>query len=235
MVVLPARIRETCRSGSRPGGVVIGVGRAGGGQTGVVTDGGTSEAHGEDRRLGVAAVVLAAGAGVRFDGERHKLLCEVGGVPLVRRAVDAALAADLDETIVVMGAVDLLAVLPEEVTVLQNEAWEQGQATSLAAAVSYAGSRGHRAVVFGCGDQPGVPASAWAAVAEADCDLAVADFGGARRPPVRIGAALWSHLPLTGDEGGRVLMRRRPELVQAIPCEGNPDDIDTLEDLRKWN
>ena len=180
-------------------------------------------------------MVLAAGAGVRFAGDRHKLLCEVGGVPLVRRAVDAALAADLDETIVVMGAVDLLEVLPEEVTVLQNEAWEQGQATSLAAAIGYAGSRGHRAVVFGLGDQPGVPATAWAAVGNADCDLAVADFGGERRPPVRIGAALWSYLPLTGDEGGQVLMRRRPELVRAIPCEGNPDDIDTLEDLHKWN
>ena len=191
--------------------------------------------HDEGSRLGVAAVVLAAGAGVRFAGERHKLLSEVGGVPLVRRAVDAALAADLDETIVVMGAVDLLDVLPDEVTVLQNEAWEQGQATSLAAAIGYAGSRGHRAVVFGLGDQPGVPATAWAAVGNADCDLAVADFGGERRPPVRIGAALWSYLPLTGDEGGRVLMRRRPELVQAIPCDGNPDDIDTLEDLLKWN
>ena len=200
------------------------------GQTGRVID-----EQVEGPRLGVAAVVLAAGAGVRFEGDRHKLLCEVDGVPLVRRAVDAAVAADLDETIVVMGAVDLLAVLPEEVTVLQNEAWEQGQATSLAAAIGYAGSRGHRAVVFGCGDQPGVPASAWAAVGTADCDLAVGDFGGSRRPPVRIGAALWSHLPLTGDEGGRVLMRRRPELVRAIPCEGNPDDIDTLEDLREWN
>ena len=142
----------------------------------------------EGPRLGVAAVVLAAGAGVRFAGDRHKLLCEVGGVPLVRRAVDAALAADLDETIVVMGAVDLLEVLPEEVTVLQNEAWAEGQATSLAAAVSYAGSRGHRAVVFGCGDQPGVPSSAWAAVASADCSrwpTSVAPaglrFGSARR------------------------------------------------------
>ena len=180
-------------------------------------------------------MVLAAGAGTRFAGRRHKLLSDVGGVPLVRRAVDSARAADLDETVVVMGAVDLLEVLPDDVTVLHNEAWEQGQATSLAAAIGYAGSRGHRAVVFGLGDQPGVPASAWAAVGNADCDLAVADFGGDRRPPVRIGAALWSYLPLTGDEGGRVLMRRRPELVRAVPCEGNPDDIDTVEDLRKWN
>ncbi len=183
----------------------------------------------------MAAVVLAAGAGTRFAGGGHKLLCEIGGVALVRRAVDSARAADLDETIVVMGAVDLLAVLPEDVTVLQNEAWEQGQATSLVAAIAYAGSRGHRAVVFGLGDQPGVPASAWAAVGNTDGDLVVADFGGQRRPPVRIGAALWSHLPLTGDEGGRVLMRRRPDLVRTVPCDGNPDDVDTLEDLRAWS
>ncbi len=186
-------------------------------------------------RLGVAAVVLAAGAGTRFAGDSHKLLCEIDGVALVRRAVDAARAADLDETIVVMGAVDLLDVLPTDVTVLHNEAWEQGQATSLTAAISYAGSRGHRAVVFGLGDQPGVPTSAWAAVANTDGDLVVADFAGRRRPPVRIGAALWSYLPLTGDEGGRVLLRRRPELVIPVPCEGNPDDIDTLEDIQKWN
>ena len=204
--------------------------RNAGGHTGGMTADQPFEA-----RLGVAAVVLAAGAGTRFAGDRHKLLCEVDGVPLVRRAVDAALAADLDETVVVMGAVDVLDVLPDDVTVLHNHAWAQGQATSLAAAVGYAGSRGHRAVVFGLGDAPGVPASAWAAVGGADCDLAVADFGGRRRPPVRIGAALWSLLPLEGDEGGRVLMRRRPELVRAIPCEGQPDDIDTVEDLRRWN
>lgn len=194
-----------------------------------------NEAGADGVRLGVAAVVLAAGAGTRFLGGGHKLLCDVGGVPLVRRAVDSARAADLDETVVVTGAVDLLDVLPEDVTVLHNEAWEQGQATSLAAAVGYAGSRGHRAVVFGLGDQPGVPASAWLAVGSTDHDLVVAEFNGRRRPPMRVGAALWSYLPLAGDEGGRVLMRRRPELVRAIPCEGNPDDIDTVEDLRKWN
>ncbi len=187
-----------------------------------------------ERRVGVAAAVLAAGAGTRFLGSKHKLLSEIDGVAMVRHAVDAAVEADLDETIVVMGAADLLEVLPTDVTVLQNEAWQQGQATSLAAAIGYAGSQGHRAVVFGLGDQPGVPASAWAAVAATDGDLVVADFGGRRMPPVKIGAALWSHLPLAGDEGGRSLMRRRPELVRPVPCEGDPDDVDTLEDLQRW-
>ena len=180
-------------------------------------------------------MVLAAGAGTRFDGDGYKLLAPVGGVPLVRLAVDSARAADFAETVVVMGAVDLLAALPPDVTVLRNEDWAEGQATSLQVAVAYAGSVGHRAVVFGLGDQPGVPASAWAAVGSEDHDLVAASFDGRLRPPVKVGAALWSHLPLTGDEGGRTLIRRHPDLVRALPCEGNPDDIDTVEDLAAWN
>ena len=184
---------------------------------------------------GSAAVILAAGAGSRFRGQRHKLLTEVAGVPLVRRAVDAAHRAGFTETIVVMGAVDLIGVLPDDVTVIRNDDWKHGQATSLTAAVGYAGSRGYRAVVFGLGDQPGVPTSAWEAVGGCGHDLAVADFNGIRCPPVRIGAALWIHLPLIGDQGARTLLRQRSELVRAIPCEGSPDDVDTLQDLHKWN
>ncbi len=188
---------------------------------------------------GTAAVVLAAGAGERFNTVPHKLLTKINGTPLVRIAVNSALAANFDETIVVMGAIDLLGVLPLEVTVLQNDAWNQGQATSLMAAINYAGSRGHRAVVVGLGDQPGIPTAAWQAVGTADADLAIAEFSDSngddlRCPPTKIGAAFWSHLPLTGDEGARGLIRRKGDLVQAVPCEGNPADIDTPEDLALW-
>jgi CTP:molybdopterin cytidylyltransferase MocA len=188
-----------------------------------------------ERRTSVAAVILAAGAGTRYEGPTHKLRAEIDGVPVLRRAVDAARAADLDEVIVVTGAEDLLDILPEDVTVIRNDLWEEGQASSLQVAVAYAGSVGHRAVVFGLGDTPGVPTEAWRAVAADDGDLVVAEFGGERRPPLRVGAALWAHLPASGDEGARVLMRRRPELVRSIVCDGEPTDVDTVEDLARWS
>lgn len=188
-----------------------------------------------ERRGTVAAVILAAGAGTRFAGPTHKLRAEIDGVPVVRLAVDAARAADFDEVIVVTGAEDLLDVLPEDVTVIRNELWEEGQATSLQVAVAYAGSVGHRAVVFGLGDTPGVPPEAWRAVAADDGDLVVAEFAGERRPPLKVGAALWAQLPASGDEGARVLMRRRPELLRSIVCGGEPADVDTVEDLARWS
>ncbi|MEZ5167063.1 MAG: nucleotidyltransferase family protein [Acidimicrobiales bacterium] len=182
-----------------------------------------------------AAVILAAGAGSRFAGDRHKLLTEVKGKAIVRHAVDAARAAGFDEVVVVSGSVDLVPVLPDDVTILHNERWEDGQATSLRAATVYADARGHRTIVVGLGDQPGVPPEAWAAVAAAPADIAAADFGSGPRPPVRLSDALWASLPVSGDEGARALMRQRPEMVVAVPVEGSDADIDTLEDLRRWS
>jgi molybdenum cofactor cytidylyltransferase len=149
-------------------------------------------------------------------------------------AVDAAVAGGLDETYVVIGAVDL--ALPSAVVVVRNDAWATGQATSLAAGIAAAEAAGHDAVVVGLADQPLVGRDAWASVAACvSTPIAVATFRGERRPPVRLASEIWALLPRSGDEGARALMRQRNELVTEVPCTGEPVDIDTLEDLEQWS
>ena len=183
----------------------------------------------------VAAVVLAAGAGTRFAGPTHKLLAVARGKPVVVWAVEHALEAGLDETIVVTGAVAVDGLLPAGVTLVNNDRWADGQATSVQAGIAAARAAGHDAVVIGLGDQTFVPAEAWRLVAASGAELATAVFDGQRTPPVRIGKALWDALPTTGDEGARVLLRSRPHLVVPVACPGSPVDIDTVEDLSAWN
>jgi CTP:molybdopterin cytidylyltransferase MocA len=181
-----------------------------------------------------AAVVLAAGEGSRFAGDSHKLLAVFRGRPLWSWAVDAAVAAELDATYVVTGAVDL--PLEPPAVAVRNPDWANGQATSLTVGITAARAAGHVSVVIGLGDQPLIGPDAWRAVAAATATpVSVAEFRGERRPPVRLTAEVWPLLPTTGDEGARVVMRERPDLVTAVPCSGEAVDIDTLEDLERWS
>jgi CTP:molybdopterin cytidylyltransferase MocA len=182
-----------------------------------------------------AAVVLAAGAGTRFITTTHKLLADFRGRPLVTWALEHARAAELDETLVVTGAVDLGSAIPEGLGEVRNDRWAEGQATSLQAGIAWAEEAGFDAVVVGLGDQPLIPPEAWRTVAASSSPIAVAVFDGQRRPPTRLAAAVWPLLPRQGDEGARVVMAQHPELVEAVSCPGQPIDIDTLEDLAQWS
>ena len=184
------------------------------------------------------AVVLAAGAGSRFEAATHKLLAPFRGEAVVRWSLEHALAAGLDRTWVVTGAVDLAAAgaVPPGVEVLVNDRWREGQATSLQRAVAEASSCA-RCLVVGLGDQPLVSPEAWQAVATSEGrPIAVASYHGRRRHPVRIDRQCWDLLPTGGDEGARALMRQRPDLVMAVSLDGlpgDPVDIDTVADL-EW-
>ena len=196
--------------------------------------------HGEDREDGggdgvTVAIVLAAGAGSRFDGPTHKLLAELDGIPVARRAIDTARAAAIGPVVVVTGAVDPFdGADPGDVVVVHHAGWADGQATSLQAGLRAARELGAAAVVVGLADQPFITVDAWRAVAASTAPIAVATYSGRRRNPVRLAAEVWPLLPTSGDEGARSVLRMRAASVEEVPCAGSPADIDTWEDLAPW-
>jgi CTP:molybdopterin cytidylyltransferase MocA len=190
------------------------------------------------RPSGVSAIVLAAGGGSRFGG--GKLLAELGGRPIIEAVFDNLREAPVDEIIAIVGAdAERLREICERygVRMVANEEWERGQSTSVLAGLRACG--GEAAVVL-LGDQPFIGAEAvgrlLAAFAEG-AKVAVATYGGKRRNPVLFSREVWPVLEaeLVGDEGARSVLRRHPELVVEVPCEGagDPADVDTREDLRR--
>jgi molybdenum cofactor cytidylyltransferase len=190
------------------------------------------------RPSGVSAIVLAAGGGSRFGG--GKLLAELGGQPIIEAVFDNLRGAPVDEIIAIVGAdAQRLREVCERygVRTVANEEWEQGQSTSVLAGLRACG--GEAAVVL-LGDQPFIGAEAVGRLVAAfakGAKVAVATYGGKRRNPVLFSREVWPLLEaeLAGDEGARSVLRRHPELVVEVPCEGvgDPTDVDTREDLRR--
>jgi len=199
---------------------------------------------------GTAGVVLAAGAGSRFksDGNTsHKLLTPFRGQPLAHWAIRAAAQAGFDVLVVVCGAVDSSKLAPivaqataplmgdDEVVVVDNPHWADGQSSSLQTGIRVADNYGLDAIVVGLADQPFTSADTWARIGQVQTPIGVAQYGTKRQPPVRLHRSVWPLLPTEGDFGARHLFEQHPQLVSAIVCKDNPVDIDTTEDLRRWN
>jgi len=107
----------------------------------------------------IVGLVLAAGAAERMG--RAKQVLPVGGSTFVARVVDAALAAGLDEVIVVTGfhAPLVRAALGERpVRLVQNPDPGRGNRSSLLAGIGAAGDAD--AVVVLLADQPGIDVGA---------------------------------------------------------------------------
>lgn len=217
--------------------------------------------HAGATRPGTVAVLLAAGGGTRWRGAGHKLAAMLPPTArepaqtVFERSLGRLLDAAVGPVVVVTGALtagDLpLPVPPADppaaparpdlttrdevvVAVEHNPRWQSGQITSVHAGLRAARRLGATRVVIGLADQPSVTAAAWRAVAAADHPISVATYEGRRGNPVGLDEGVWDLLPDAGDEGARALMRVRPDLVGEVPCTGSPADIDTEEDLRRW-
>jgi len=191
----------------------------------------------------VGCVVLAAGIGRRFGGD--KLIAPLRGKPLLQYAVDAASGSRALCCTLVVGAHSarvLDAVDPRRCSVSVNERWSEGMASSIRV-----GLRAHAnddACIMLAGDQP--------FVTSADIDRLIDVWESARahrRVVERRAADTWA-VPvlysrrdftkmrsLEGDAGAkRYAAQQSQRLILVDACDLNAfSDVDTPDDLRRLN
>lgn len=182
----------------------------------------------------IHGLVLAAGMSRRLG--RPKQLLEVGGKPLVRHVVERCFASHLDSVSVVVGHVaDAVrqALTDLDVRTVFNPAYESGQASSLLAGLD-ALSDGADALVVALGDQPFIEPQVIDGLIEArrihGVSIAMARYGEDRGHPVLFGHEHFAELrDITGDQGGREVIRRHGDEVVLVPSRTShiPLDVDT--------
>jgi molybdenum cofactor cytidylyltransferase len=188
----------------------------------------------------VAALVLAAGQSARMGGA-NKLFAEVDGVPMLARAVNAALASVASSVTVVLGheaekAEALLA--GRRVNIVRNPDYAQGMSTSLRAGLG-ALPPGAEAVVVLLADMPRVNAThvdrLIAAFDPGNPSIVVPMQGGRRGNPILWPREFFAEMQaVSGDQGAReLLVANAARIVSVNLDDAIHADIDTPDDLRR--
>ena len=186
-------------------------------------------------RLGVrlGAIVLAAGAGTRFGGD--KLSASFRGEPLIAHAIRAARAAPV-ERIVVVSAPDLeIGTWPGAPAVERLEIASSALSESLK--IGIAALHHMDGVFVFLGDMPLIPHGIANELAAAlgDHFAVLPRHQGRTGHPVLLSARSFALVTsLTGDQGAGTLLKTRKDVAfVAAAAEGVTLDIDRAEDIAR--
>ena len=190
--------------------------------------------------LHIAAIVLAAGRSTRM-GPANKLTADVGGAPMVRHVVAAALASRASPVLVVTGhqAGDVRAALAGvDVAFVDNPDYAIGLSSSLKAGVRAVPPSADGALVL-LGDMPQIAAAHLDRLMAAFADeqgstIVVPTHTGKRGNPVLWPRDLFAEmLQLEGDAGARRLFVAHASRVREVELATDAifADVDTPEAL----
>lgn len=188
----------------------------------------------------IAAIILSAGQSSRM-GPRNKLLAEIDGVPMVLRAVDAALASGAGPVIVVTGheheRVEA-ALAGRDVVLTHNPAYAEGISTSLRTGLGAVPDTADGAVIC-LGDMPLISAELLDRLIAAynpteGRAIVVPTREGKRGNPVLWDRRFFDEMrQVAGDVGARHLIGEYAEMVAEVETGDAAvlTDIDTPEAL----
>lgn len=192
----------------------------------------------------IAALVLAAGHSARM-GETNKLLEKVDSIPLVLRAVNAALTSRAASVTVVTGHVgDSIATLVGAprmgLDIVHNPEHAQGMSTSLKCGIAALPENTDGALVL-LGDMPHISAAHLDALIEAFAEgehIIVPTHAGQRGNPVLWPRRFFAEFQaIDGDQGARSLLEKYAKQIKVVEF-ADPAilmDVDTPQDLRECN
>lgn len=174
---------------------------------------------------------------------RNKLLLQIEGESLIRRAVRAAVTARLDPVIVVLGheAERARSELRDlSCTPVLNPDFALGTNASLRAGVAAIPAASAAAIVM-LADMPFVTAEMLAQLVsryrQGRPPLVISDYAGVNAPPMLYDRALFGELAVAEGEGcGRQVVRRHRAEAQVLQWPATAlADLDTPDDFERLN
>ena len=195
----------------------------------------------ESNRLGVGAVILAAGSSSRMGSPKQTL--QFRGQSLLRRTALAALGAGCRPVIVVTGANSELSrreLDGLDVREVLNTRWETGMASSIRAGVEglvSANPDAAAAVLLLC-DQPHVTADLISNLVAAHRStgkaVVASTYGGSFGVPALFSRALFAELAgLEGMIGAKQVIKRYASEAHLLPFQDGEVDVDTPDDFSR--
>ncbi len=207
----------------------------------------------------IGLILLAAGGSARLG--RPKQLLDYEGQPLLRRAVETALASQYRPVVVVLGAqAEACAAVLEglggdnlgkvssgrdgapsrPLRIVVNTDWPEGLTSSIRAGLAALGKENPAitAAILSVADQPHLTTPLLDSLIErhraTGKKIIAAQYAGVPGPPALFCASLFPQLlTLRGDEGARRVLQANPGEVELVPFPDGALDVDTPEDYEK--
>jgi len=184
----------------------------------------------------IALVLLAAGGSTRMGSPKQ--LLDYQGKPLIRHAVETAIASGCEPILVVLGskADEIRKALDGlDVVVVENTEWEEGVGTSIRAGISGAEIMGCEGAILALADQPLVTAEILRKLVEEREEtgrgIIASEYAGTVGVPAFFAREYFPKLTsLLPTEGCKAVILANLEQSIRISCPEAETDIDTPGD-----